>query len=153
MTAKTFALPSLLGGIVPLVKSETVATKSGAVRGTVSVPRVSRVQKVSTSKRALRRSWTVSRSDIKTWATVGLSLTTGVLLLAYIFGINQSAAKGYEIKKQQTKLDQSREENKKLNVRLAEASSLTQIQTEVASHHLVPIANQEYLQYNRLSER
>jgi hypothetical protein len=100
-----------------------------------------------------KRSFGLSLSGAKSWLSALLVVATAGMLLAYVFGINQSAAKGYEIKKQQSKLNQLVEQNKKLMVRAAEMGSIVQIQNEAEANQLVQITNQEYLQVNQLTQR
>ena len=107
--------------------------------------------RVKTESRVRRRA--ASPADIKYYLAVGLAVLATVMLMAYIFGINQSAAKGYEISKAKAKLSLLQEENQKLQIRLAEAGSIAQIQTEATANHLVQITSQEYLQDIRLSQR
>src|SRR5438105_1533161 len=67
-----------------------------------------------------------ARMDKRLYLGAGLAAAAIVLLLAYVFSINQSAAKGYEITQQKNKLDALIEDNKKLLVRTAEVGSIVQ---------------------------
>jgi hypothetical protein len=142
MSTKTFALPRVLGSFAPRVSSVTKDHKlarHNIRRGIAVKP---------------KRAWfSASKDQVKSGMALALSGLIVVTFLAYVFGINQSAAKGYEIKKQQQKLSQLKEQNEQLQVRAAEIGSMTQIQMEAATNQLVQITNQEYLQPNQLSQR
>lgn len=105
------------------------------------------------AKRSVGKKLNLSAYLAKNYLAAGLVVATVAMFILYIFGINQSAAKGYEITKQRNELTQLIEENKKLLVRLAEVGSIVQIQQEAAANHLVQITNQEYLEVNQLSQR
>jgi hypothetical protein len=97
-------------------------------------------------------SW--SRGELKTRLALALAGAVVVLSLLYVFGINQSAAKGYEITAQKNRLNTLMEDNKKLLVRTAQAGSVRQIQDEALANQLVQITVQEYLQQpTQLSQR
>jgi hypothetical protein len=87
--------------------------------------------------------------------SVGLILLAlaAVLMVFYVFGINRHAAMGYELKKQQAKVNSLIEQNKKLTVRAAETGSTLKLQEEVSLNNFVQITNQEYLQANQYSQR
>ena len=87
-----------------------------------------------------------TRGEARTNLAIALAGAIAVLSLAYIFGINQSAAKGYEVTAQKNKLNTLVEDNKKLLVRTAQAGSVSQIQDEASANQLVQITAQEYLQ-------
>jgi hypothetical protein len=148
MSTKSLALGNLWGGL-PLVRSvlKEESRKSPLVVRRGSAVTLPRMQAKS------KRSFGLSLSGAKSWLSALLVVATAGMLLAYVFGINQSAAKGYEIKKQQSKLNQLVEQNKKLMVRAAEMGSIVQIQNEAEANQLVQITNQEYLQVNQLTQR
>lgn len=141
----TKALSALLGGW-PKINNDTPNARP-TNRAAIVLPRG------QTSSRSISRSWSLPNGQTQAYAAVALSLAIAVLFVAYVFGINQSAAKGYEITKQKNKLNTLIEENKKLLVRTSEVGSILQIQDEAASHNLVQITNQEYLQTTQLSQR
>ncbi len=55
------------------------------------------------------------------------------LLFAYILGVNNNASIGYEIKTLQSQNSILRQENKKLNLQIAEQSSVNNIQQQLVS--------------------
>ncbi len=137
MSTKSLAW-NLLGGL-PKKAAETTARRP--------VPHARPI----TRGTARTQPW--SRQQTRIYFGLLLGLATILMLVAYIFGINRSAAKGYEITKQKNQLNALVEDNKKLIVRAAEIGSILQIQDQLASEHLVQITNQEYLQVNQLSQR
>ncbi len=143
MSTKSYTL-GLLGGIAATVsdaKDNTQRSFSGSNRRAVVMARSG------------SPSIALSRIDTRLYLGVGLAAAVALMFLVYVFGINQSAAKGYEITRQKAELNALIEENKKLLVRTAEIGSIVQIQDQAAADHLVQINNQEYLQLNQLSQR
>jgi hypothetical protein len=74
-----------------------------------------------------------------------------ILLVVHFFGVNQYAAKGYEIKSVQSKIATLNEQNKKLVLRTAEVGSLLEVHNSLISGDFVPVSNAEFLQVNQLS--
>jgi hypothetical protein len=145
MSAKSITL-GLFGGLSGTASDNAGARRpSAGNRQAIILPR--------TSARPAGRSAAWAQADTKLYVGAALALAVAAMFLAYVFGINQSAAKGYEIAKQKNKLNTLIEENKKLTVRRAEIGSTLQIQDEAAADHLVQINSQEYLQANQLSQR
>lgn len=75
------------------------------------------------------------------------------LAIVYFFGVNQNAAKGYELKKVTAKLNQFTDENKKLIVKTAEMGSILEVQQSSSLAQFVSVDSAEYLQVNQLSQR
>jgi hypothetical protein len=141
MSTKSLAWP------LPLFGRNTSASRSTNI-----TPH--RTAVLARASRPLRRSRFANLSaNFFQYLAGALVVATAVMLVLYVFGINQSAAKGYEITKQRNKLNALMEDNKKLLVRTAEAGSILQIRDEAAANHLVQITNQEYLQITQLSQR
>lgn len=63
----------------------------------------------------------------------------------YIWQTNAVSTKGYEISDLEQKIKELEQENRKLDVHIAEYSSMQSIQTRLASAHLVPAENVEYI--------
>lgn len=82
-----------------------------------------------------------------------LIAANALLLMGYIYGVNESASSGYEIKTLQNKLSDLSADNKKLNLKVAEASSMVSIQNDFLSANFVPSGTSKYLQVNQFSER
>jgi hypothetical protein len=82
-----------------------------------------------------------------------LIAASGALLLMYLFGVNNNATKGYEIKRLQTGLQQLSETNQKLNLQTSEQSAITVVQNDFDRTQFVPLAQVKYLQMNQYSVR
>ncbi len=87
------------------------------------------------------------------WLSVGLIAANAVLLMSYIYGVNDFAAKGYEIKTLQTKLAALNEDNKKINLKVSEASSMVSIQSDYLSANYVSAGTPKFLQVPQLTQR
>jgi len=96
---KALALPSIFSSLLP----QTTAKQSGRRNISVVKPRQMVV-------------------------AVSLVVLNVVVLVSYLVGFNSYAAKGYEIKQLQTKLGKMTEENKKLNIKASEMSSMLTVQ-------------------------
>jgi hypothetical protein len=140
MSTKSFTFGLFAG--LPKITRETKALGPAGARSAIVLTRPSARSRAGIKLNLNRNT-----------AALGLIVLTAGMLVAYIFGINQSAAKGYEVTREKNKLNLLAEENKKLLVRLAEVGSIVQIQEEAASNRLVQITNQEYLEVNQLSQR
>lgn len=75
------------------------------------------------------------------------------LLMSYVYGVNKYASKGYEIKKLQTQLSVLSEENKKISLKISEASSMVSIQSDFLNSNFVAAGTPKFLQTTQLSQR
>jgi len=75
------------------------------------------------------------------------------LLGSFLSGINSNSSKGYEIKKLQNNLSLLAEENNKLNVKLAEDTSMVAIQTDFLNANFVSAGTPIFLEGNQYSQR
>ena len=142
MSTKSLAW-GLFGG-VPSVRSETKeAPGHAAPRRAIVMDRPGAARSRSLTR---SRPLALLRGETRTKLAIALAVGVVLLSLAYIFGINQSAAKGYEVTAQKNKLNTLIEDNKKLLVRTAQAGSVSQIQDDASANQLVQITAQEYLQ-------
>ncbi len=87
------------------------------------------------------------------WLGSALVTLNLVLLMSYLVGVNSNAANGYVIKKLQQRASQLAEDNKAMNLKVSEISSIVQIQAELANSDFVPVTGAQYLQVNQLTER
>ncbi len=69
-----------------------------------------------------------------------------VLLFSYIFGVNFRASAGYEIKSLQNKINNLSQENKKLNLNIAEKSSVNNLETVLSQQGFSPVKSAIYLE-------
>lgn len=80
------------------------------------------------------------------WVSYALIATNAVVLLSYFFGVNSSAAQGYEMRKTQTSINKLAEENKKLMLKVSERTSIAQLQNEISQSSFVPVKTTLYVQ-------
>lgn len=87
-------------------------------------------------------------TSLRFWLATGLIAANAVLLLSYIYGVNDFASKGYEIKALQTKLSQLNDDNKKINLKISEATSMVAIQSDFLNANFVPAGTAKFLVVN-----
>lgn len=85
-------------------------------------------------------------------ALVLMSLSV-YFLLGYLAEVNSNSSRGYEIKKMQTKLADITEQQKKLNLKVAENTSMLSIQEGFLSANFVPAETPTFLETTRLTQR
>jgi hypothetical protein len=69
-----------------------------------------------------------------------------VLLISYIVGVNLRASSGYEIKSLQTQINNLNQANKKLNLEIAEKSSVANLEMELSNRGFVPVKTAIFLE-------
>ncbi len=96
-------------------------------------------------------------SPVRFWLAAGLIAANSVLLLSYVYGVNDFTSTGFEIKTLQGKLGNMDEANKKLNLKISEASSMVSIQSDFLNANFVAAGMSKYLTVdpgaNRLTQR
>ncbi len=75
----------------------------------------------------------------------GLIMFIGAFGFLYIWQINSVSTKGYEISDLEQQIKQLEQENRKIDVHIAEYSSMQSIQARLANADLVPVDNVEYI--------
>lgn len=85
------------------------------------------------------------RPAIRANAMYGLLFVFGVTAISYVFLINGSAAKGYEMKKVQNRVQEQTELNHSLEIRTAQMASLGAIDQAAQNASLVSIKGEEFL--------
>ncbi len=68
------------------------------------------------------------------------------LLLSYIFGVNFQASAGYEIKALQNQINSLSQDNKKMNLSIAEKTSITNMESELVKQGFLPVKSAIYLE-------
>ena len=88
--------------------------------------------------------WQNIRIDFRSLNIIFISLIvlTGFL---YLFAINQTATSGFEIKGLEARIDQLKQDNKKIELYTAELQSLNRIEMESKSLNMVAVSKYEYL--------
>lgn len=98
----------------------------------------------------------ISRNEVGGMQSFLAVLLIGInimLLVSYIYGVNKYAGKGYEIKKLQTQLATLTEENKKISLKISEASSMVSIQNDFLSSNFVAAGTPKFLKETQLTQR
>lgn len=79
--------------------------------------------------------------------TLGFFVALNIALLSnFLYGVNQNASSGYEIKALQSKISFLGEENTKLQMKVSEISSMSTIQTELETLGFVTAETPKFLQ-------
>lgn len=77
----------------------------------------------------------------------GFFVVLNILLLSnFLYGVNQNASSGYEMKALQNKISVLSEENTKLQMKVSEISSMSAIQTELETLGFVTAETPKFLQ-------
>jgi hypothetical protein len=87
------------------------------------------------------------------FASLSLILTIAFLFINYLFGVNNYASSGYEIKKLQNQFSGLAEENKKLYLKASEASLMLNIQNELSASGYVSAGTPTFLTNNQFTKR
>ncbi len=87
------------------------------------------------------------------WAAGILAVASLVLLVSYLVSVNSYAATGYQIKRLQVQLSALNDQNQKMTVKVAEVSSMVDIQSQVLGADFVPAGTPTFLQANQISMR
>ena len=94
-------------------------------------------------------------SNLRFYLAIGLIAANLVLLMSYIYGVNDYASKGYQIKALQKRLSVLNDDNKKVNLKVSEASSMVAIQSGFLSANFVPAGSSKFLEVsaNQFTQR
>lgn len=87
------------------------------------------------------------------WISAGLIAASTFLLMSYIYGVNEFASSGYQIKALQTRVAVLNEDNKKINLKVSEASSMVAIQNDFLNSNFVAAGTAKFLQSTQLTQR
>ncbi len=107
----------------------------------------------------ISNSWTVGRrikthsqsKPLRLWFSYILIALNSFLFVSYLVGVNSYSSTGYEIKKLQNRVDSLNEENKKLNLKVTESSSMAQVQDEFINKYFVSVGTPQFLEINPVS--
>jgi cell division protein FtsL len=122
-----------------------------------SIPRITSITKTkSLSKTAKSAGKPIARRSRSNW--VG---ATNVFLIAaivfslgfYVYTINGSVSKGYELKQQQAVMEELNETQKRLMVQQAALGSIVKVNEVASTAGMVPVTGEEFLVASQLSAR
>ena len=95
-----------------------------------------------------KQSFVQSKNSLRFYFAVALVASNAVLLMSYIYGVNDYANKGYEIKAIQNQVNTLTEDNRKINLKVSQASSMVSIQSDFLSSNFVPAGSSKFLNTN-----
>ncbi len=161
--SKSFTLNSIIPRITSVTKTEAAPAKSKPVlksaKGRVLTMRSVKSAKATTAspvraKGGIGRS--ISRLLNGNW--VGSVSAVGVVAIVvgmgfYVFMINNSASKGYELKRQQAAMEELTETQKRLVIQQAASGSIIKVNDVASTSGMVPVTGEEFLVANQISKR
>jgi hypothetical protein len=136
--SKTFDLAPVFGPAVS-VRNYNSVSGSGSFR-----PAARRSARSRGFLGFFSKFWT-SSAALGSVSGYALLFLFGATIVSYVFLVNSSAAKGYEMKKIQNSLQEQSEIRHSLEIKTSELSSLGAIDQAAASASLVSITNEEFL--------
>lgn len=150
MSSKTFTFNSVFPTIKSITKTET-KSKESPKRATGSVLTKRAVKPMQTTKSRSKSNW-FGGNLVGSLSAIGLiAIVAG--LSFYIYTINASVSKGFELKKAQTALNSLQETQKRLVVEQAALGSITKVNDIASIAGMIPVTNEEFLLTNQLSKR
>lgn len=159
--SKSFTLNSIIPKITSVTKTETAPAKSKPVlksaKGRVVTMR-SMKSSAAAPARAKSSSARRSLSRFLSGNWIGTVSAAGVLAIVvgmgfYVFMINNSASKGYELKRQQAVMEELTETQKRLVIQQAASGSIVKVNDVASTSGMVPVTGEEFLVANQISKR
>ena len=105
------------------------------------------------ASRQKKQSFRAPQKPQAAWLGFFLAAVSAMVLMSYLLGVNSYSSKGYEIKSLQTKLLLLTEENKKMNLKVSEVSSMVGIQNDLQNSNFVSVGTPLFLQVNQFSQK
>ncbi len=150
MSSKTFSLTSVFPSISSITKTDGNFKESPKrATGSVLIKRASKPAIIAKSR---------SKTNWKVGNWVGMVSLAGLVVIvfglcSYIYTINASVSKGFELKQHQTSLNQLLETQKRLVVEQAALGSINKVNDVASTAGMIPVTNEEFLSTNQLSKR
>ena len=91
------------------------------------------------------------KSDLRFYFAVGLIALNVMLLMSYVYGVNQYSSVGYEIKSLQKRLSVLTEDNRKISLKVSEAGSMVSIQSDFLNSNFVAAGTPTFLQVSQFT--
>lgn len=91
--------------------------------------------------------------NLRFFISIALIAVNAALLVSYVYGVNKFASNGYEIKKLQIQVASLTQENKKINLKISEAGSMVNIQSDFLNSNFVSAGTPKFLQTTQLTQR
>jgi hypothetical protein len=89
----------------------------------------------------------------QTWVVRVLAVVNVAVLLLYLVGVNQYAAKGYEMKSIQNRVASLETEQHKLLLKISEISAIGQLEKDLTMLGYVPVTKVQFVQGQQYSQR
>ena len=118
-----------------------------------SLPKITSVNKSQAKSAKNTKS---SRSSQTGWiGAVNVTAVVGIVfaLSFYVYTINGSVSKGYDLKKQQAAMEELVETEKRLMVQQASLGAIVKVNEVASISGMVPVTNEEFLIAGQLSSR
>ncbi len=90
--------------------------------------------------------------NFRFWLSVGLISANVVLLMSYVYGVNDFASQGYQITQLQKRISVLTDSNRVATLKNSEAKSMVSIQTDVLSANFVPAGTPKFLVDNQYAQ-
>ncbi len=125
----------------------------------LSIPQVFGSKKTETKNIQHIKSQAVSRRRTAVqpfwlYASYSLIVLCVLVMFSYLLGVNSQAASGYEVQKLQTKIKDLSDTGKQLNLKVSQATSIAEIQSDYLNSGYTKVGQISYLQdNNRYTER
>lgn len=100
----------------------------------------------------VKRSATVVNFNFRFLLAIGLVSANVVLLMSYIYGVNDFASQGYQITQLQKRISILTDENKIATLKNSEAKSMVNIQNDVLNADFVPAGTPKFLTGSQYAE-
>lgn len=153
--SKAFTLTSIIPRITSITKTE-VRSNSGVklkrANGRVLTITRSNARSNASAKPAVKRSRIFSSNWVGSFSTVGLVAVVAGLAF-YVYGVNASASYGYELKRQQSVVQELTETQKQLVIQQAASGSIVRVNDVASTAGMVPVTSEEFLVANQISKR
>ncbi len=161
--SKSFTLNSIIPKITSVTKTEAASAKSKPVlksaKGRVVTMRSMKSSSAAVAQaRAKSGSARRSLSRFVSGNWIGTVSAAGVLAIVvgmgfYVFMINNSASKGYELKRQQAVMEELVETQKRLVIQQAASGSIVKVNDVASTSGMVPVTGEEFLVASQISKR
>lgn len=85
--------------------------------------------------------------------SVVLAAANMVIIFSYLMGVNGYASSGYEIHSLQKRISELGEQNKQINLKVAEVSSVVSIQSDYLTSRFVSAGSVKFIQSSQFSKK
>jgi len=86
-----------------------------------------------------------TEQSLTLWLSIILLAASVVLLGSYVYGVNQYASQGYEVKLLQNKVAELTQTNKKMSLQVSQANSMVSIQSDFLQANFVAAGTPKFL--------